>query len=118
MSVLYFGFIVALIAATWKVFTKAGQPGWASIVPFYGNVVLLRMTGRPGWWLLLFFIPFVNIVVGIIHYVEIAKSFGKGVGFTMGLIFLAPIFWLILGFGNSRFMGPAVQQGMPNAAMA
>jgi hypothetical protein len=118
MSVLYFAFIIALIAATWKIFTKAGQPGWASIVPFYGNIVLLRLTGRPGWWLLLLLIPFVNIIVGIIHYVEIAKSFGKGTGFTLGLIFLTPIFWPILGFGSSCYIGPAVQQGMPTPVAA
>jgi hypothetical protein len=118
MSVVYFAFIVVLIAATWKIFTKAGQPGWASIVPFYGNIVLLRMTGRPGWWLLLFLIPFVNVVISIIHIVEIAKSFGKGAGFTVGLIFLTPIFWPMLAFGSSRYVGPAAQQGMPSPVVA
>lgn len=114
----YGAFIVLMIAATWKLFTKAGEPGWASIVPIYGNIVLLRITGRPWWWLLLFLIPLVNIVVAIIHYIEIAKSYGKGIGFAIGLLFLAPIFWPILGFGNARYVGPAAQQGAPAPALA
>lgn len=113
----YGAFIVLMIAATWKLFTKAGEPGWASIVPIYGNIVLLRLTGRPWWWLLLFFIPFVNFVVAVIHYIEIAKSYGKGAGFAMGLLFLAPVFWPILGLGSSRYVGPAARQGIPAPAM-
>jgi hypothetical protein len=68
---------------------------------------MLKIVGRPGWWLILFFIPIVNIVVWIILLVDMSKSFGHGVGFALGLIFLSWIFWLILGFGDSRYMGPS-----------
>ncbi len=115
---LYVAVIVLMIAATWKLFTKAGEPGWASIVPIYGNIVLLRITGRPWWWIFLFFIPLVNIVILIIHFIDIAKSYGKGIGFAIGLMFLAPIFLPILGFGSSRYVGPAAHQGAPTTAMA
>ena len=99
--------VVLFVAAGWKVFTKAGQPGWASIVPIYNFWVMLKIVGRPGWWIVLMLIPFVNIFVGIIVLVDIAKSFGHGVGFALGLIFLGPIFWLILGFGSSTYRGPS-----------
>ena len=106
--------IILMIAASWKVFTKAGQPGWAAIIPFYNLYVLLTIVGKPGWWLLLFFIPLVNLVIGIIVTLELAKRFGKGVGFAMGLIFLSIIFYPILAFGSATYMPalpsqPAVQ---------
>ena len=115
---LYAAVIVLMIAAIWKLFTKAGEPGWASIVPIYGTIVLLRITGRPWWWIFLFFIPLVNIVILIIHYIDIAKSYGKGVGFALGLMFLSPIFLPILGFGSARYVGPAARQGATTTAMA
>lgn len=99
-------FIVFVIASMWKVFTKAGQPGWASIVPFYNLVVMLKIAGKPVWWLVLFFIPFVNFVIAILTYIALAKSFGKGVGFGLGLTFLAPIFFPILAFGDAQYVGP------------
>lgn len=97
---------VVAIAGMWKVFQKAGQPGWAAIVPFYNVYILLKICGRPGWWLVLFLIPFVNIVVAVITALDLAKAFGKGVGFGLGLIFLGPIFYCILGFGDARYLGP------------
>ncbi len=95
-----------MIVAYWKVFTKAGEAGWQSIIPIWNTIVLLKIAGRPWWWLLLMLIPFVNIVILIIWYNDVSKSFGHGFGFTLGLIFLGPIFWLILGFGGSRYVGP------------
>jgi hypothetical protein len=95
-----------MIAAWWKVFTKAGQPGWAAIVPIYNMVILLKIVGRPLWWIILMFIPLVNIVIGIIVHLELAKSFGKGTGFGIGLLLLGPIFFPILGFGSARYLGP------------
>src|SRR4051812_44004495 len=78
--------IVALMfASMWRVMTKAGQPGWAVLIPFYNLYVLLQVAGKPGWWLLLFFIPLVNIVFIILLYVGLAASFGKGAGFGLGL---------------------------------
>ena len=106
---LAFGLVV--IVAFWKIFAKAGQPGWASIIPIYSTIVMLRIVGRPWWWLLLLFIPLVNFVIGIIVCLDLAKSFGKGAGFGIGLLFLSPIFALILGFGGARYVGPVAQQG-------
>jgi len=98
-------FFVVILAAMWKIYTKAGEPGWAVIVPFYNFIVLLRIIGKPWWWLLLCFIPFVNFVMLILIYVGLAKSFGKGVGFGIGLILLSPIFIPILGFGSAQYQG-------------
>lgn len=106
-GLIYIGLIVFVIAALWKVFVKAGQPGWACIIPFYNAYVLLQIAGRPGWWLLLFLIPFVNIVIAIIVALDVAKNFGKGAGFGIGLAFLGFIFYPILGFGDATYQGPA-----------
>ena len=99
--------LVLSIVACWKVFTKAGKPGWASIIPFYNIYVLLTIVGKPGWWLLLFFIPLVNLFIGIIVAIELAKCFGKGGGFAVGLILLPFIFMLILAFGSAKYVPPA-----------
>ena len=105
------GFIVALIVflivAEWKIYTKAGQPGWAVLIPIYNFYVLLKIVGKPGWWLLLMLIPLVNIVIAIYVIHLLSKSFGHGVGFTLGLLFLSIIFYPILGFGDSKYVGPA-----------
>ena len=103
---LYLAIIVVMIIAEWKIYEKGGQPGWAVLIPFYNIYILLKMVGRPGWWLLLMFIPFVNLIIAIIVLNDLSKSFGQGVGFTLGLIFLLPIFVLILGFGDYKYIGP------------
>jgi hypothetical protein len=115
--ILSLAFAVFMIASLWVVFTKAGQPGWAAIIPIYNTIVLLRIVGRPWWWLLLMFIPLVNIVVAIVVYIDLAKSFGKGVGFALGLVFLSFIFFPILAFGSARYIGPAAQAGMARPAL-
>ena len=104
-----FGLLVALllIVAMWKVFTKAGQPGWASIIPIYNLYIWCKIVGRPWWWILLMLIPFVNFIVCIILCIDLAKSFGKGVGFGIGLALLGIIFFPILGFGSAQYQGPA-----------
>jgi hypothetical protein len=99
--------IVLYIAGLWKVFTKAGKPGWAAIVPIYNIWVLLEIVGRPGWWLILYFIPFVNVVVQILVTLELAKSYGRGIGYAIGLLLLPFIFYLMLGFGEDQYQGPA-----------
>ena len=103
--IFYLGFIILFIASFWKVFEKAGQPGWAAIVPIYNIYVMLQIGGKPGWWLLLMLIPFVNLVVGIILYIDIAKRFGKSDGFGIGLMFLGFIFWPMLAFGDAVYQG-------------
>ena len=96
---------VLVIAGMWKVFTKAGKPGWAAIIPIYNTIVLLQIAGKPVWWFLLFFIPIVNIVIAVMVMIAIAKAFGKGTGFALGLLFLSPIFIPILGFSDAQYTG-------------
>ena len=104
--VIYIAVIVFEIAALWMVFTKAGEEGWKAIIPIWNLLIILRISGRPWWWILLFIIPLVNIVVGIIVYYDLAKSFDKSTAFAVGLILLGFIFIPILGFGDSRYAGP------------
>ena len=99
------GLLVLIIAAMWCVFTKAGQPGWAALIPFY-MYVMLQIAGKPGWWLVLFFIPIVNLIIAIITVVALAAKFGKGAGFAVGLILLPIIFYPILGFGSAQYQAP------------
>jgi len=94
------------IAAMWKVFEKAGQPGWAAIIPIYNWYIMTKIAGKPGWWVLMLLIPFVNIIFAIWLYNMISKSFGKDEGFTVGLVLLSIIFWSILGFGSAKYIGP------------
>lgn len=98
--------VVLCIIAMWKVFEKAGQPGWAAIIPIYNTYIMLKIGGKPGWWLLLMLIPIVNIVFVVWMYNMISKSFGKDEGFTVGMILLGIVFWPILGFGDARYLGP------------
>lgn len=99
--------LVFLIAAMWKVFTKAGKAGWLVLIPIVNIYQLLKIAGRPGWWLILLIIPLVNLIISILVSMDIAKSFGKGAGFGLGLAFLSPIFYPILGFGSATYKGPA-----------
>ena len=96
---------VLMIVALWKIFTKAGQPGWACLIPIYNIYILCKIVGRPGWWVILMLIPFVNFIIAIILSIDLAKSFGNGVGFGLGLAFLGIIFFPILGFGSSQYQG-------------
>ncbi len=97
---------VVIFIAMWKLYVKAGKPGWACIVPFYSQYCLFDIAMGNGWLFLLSFIPCVNFVVLIICYIKLAKAFGKGTGFGIGLIFLNPIFMMILGFGKATYIGP------------
>jgi len=101
--------IVVQIAAWWKMFEKAGQPGWAAIIPIYNVVVLLRIAGKPLWWIILLLIPLVNIIVWIMVSVAIANNFGKGTLFGVGLLLLGIIFYPILGFGDAQYQAPAAE---------
>jgi hypothetical protein len=97
--------IVAVIAGLWKVFVKAGKPGWAAIVPIYNIIVMLEIVGKPIWWIVLMLIPIVNIVVAIIVSIALAEKFGKSAPFGIGIALLGFIFIPILGFGDSRYQG-------------
>ena len=100
---------VFLLICMWKVYVKAGKPGWAAIIPIYNILVELEIVGRPWYWLLLMLIPFVNIVIAIMITFRMAKVFGKGTGFGFGLLFLPFIFFPILAFDSSRYLGPNVE---------
>jgi hypothetical protein len=104
---LYLIVIVIYLAGMWATFAKAGQPGWAAIIPIYNIYIQLKIVGRPWWWLLLLLIPIVNLVILVLVANDMAKSFGKTVGFTVGLIFLPFVFYPILGFGSATYLGPA-----------
>jgi uncharacterized membrane protein YhaH (DUF805 family) len=101
------GLVVAvlMIAAMWKVFSKAGRPGWAAIIPIVNTYFLCKVAGRPGWWVILMFIPFVNLIIWIIVCIDVARNFGKGTGFGIGLAFLGFIFYPILDFGSATYQG-------------
>src|SRR5437763_14185881 len=100
-------FAVLMIASMWKIFTKAGKPGWAAIIPIYNLIVLLEIAGKPLWWFILFLIPIVNLIVAIMVVASVARKFGKGIGFAIGMLVLAPIFYPMLAFGDSTY-NPAV----------
>ena len=96
---------VLAIVALWKIFVKAGEPGWAAIIPFYNLYVLFKITWGNGWKFLFLLIPIANIVFAIITMVKLAKAFGKSGGFAVGLIFLSVIFYCILAFDQSQYLG-------------
>jgi hypothetical protein len=99
--------VVLMIAAMWKVFAKAGKPGWAAIIPIYNFIVLLEIARRPLWWIVLMLIPFVNFIIIIIVSIDIAKHFRKGTGFGLGLAFLPFIFYPILAWGDAQYQPQA-----------
>ena len=113
-AIIRLAMVVVLLAGLWKVFTKAGQPGWGSLIPIYNFYLLIIIAGKPGWWVILMFIPLVNAVVSIIVAIAVAEQFGKSVGFGLGLAFLGGIFYPILAFGNATYGGsPAAE--LPSA---
>ncbi len=105
MMLFYLALLVLIIVGMWKVFTKAGKPGWAAIVPIYNIIVLLEVAKKPLWWIVLIIIPFVNFIAMILICIDLAKNFGKGGGFGVGLALLPFVFYPILGFGNARYQG-------------
>lgn len=106
--ILFIIFIAAFyIYVYWRIFEKAGKPGWASLIPIYNTIVLIEIVGKPLWWIVLMLIPGVNIIFAIWVTNLLSLSFGKGVGFTIGLLLLSPIFYPILAFSNAEYKGPA-----------
>jgi hypothetical protein len=96
-------FALVTIAGMWKVFTKAGQPGWAAIIPLYNVYVLVtEIAGRDLLWVILSIVVPLALVVPLI---DVAKAFGKGTGYGVGLWLLGPIFFPLLGFGSARYQG-------------
>ncbi len=107
LFIIYFAVVMLLIASQWGIYSKAGKPAWASLIPIYNTIVFLEIVGKPWWWLFLTFIPFVNIAIFIWLHNLLAKSFGKSEGFTVGLILLSIVFFPILAFGDAKYEGPA-----------
>lgn len=110
---LSFAWYIIQVIAMWKIFTKAGQKGWKSLIPIYNLVIMYKICGITPWLILaylLVWIPFIGalISIGLIIYqnIMLSKSFGKSGGFAVGLILLSSIFYLILGFGGSTYVGP------------
>lgn len=102
----YFVFIIVMIVGIWKMFSKAGHPGWLAIIPVVNLYIMCKIGGRPGWWLILFFLPIISLIFWIILSNDISKSFGRGIGTTLGLIFIPFVFYPILGFGSAQYQGP------------
>lgn len=112
VMIIYAAIILLSIVSAWKIFTKAGKPGWASIIPIYNLVVMLQIAGQPLWFLVLFLIPLVNIFALFALCLGLAKAFGKGIGFGIGIALLGFIFMPILAFSDARY------QGVPQKAAA
>ncbi len=113
------------IIAMWKLFNKAGQAGWKSLIPIYNFVILFKISGLSPWLILLFLLSFIPIIgsiivialMAILSY-KLAKSFGKDGGWAVGLYFLAPIFYMILAFGSSEYVGPGGEQQVFDATVS
>ncbi|MFI3267550.1 MAG: DUF5684 domain-containing protein [Rikenellaceae bacterium] len=105
MLILLFILALWLLPAVglWVIFAKAGKPGWAAFIPIYNSITLLQIARKPIWWIFMFCIPLVQIYFAFALLDAIAKAYGKGTGFTLGLIFFPYIFLLILAFGDATY---------------
>lgn len=105
----YVTFILAILVLTlvaeWRIFEKAGKPGWAILIPFYNLYTMFEIAGMNGWMFLLLLIPLVNIIVTIKLFINFAHAFGKSTLFGIGLLFFNTIFTLILAFDGSEYVG-------------
>lgn len=108
LIILFLAVAIFYIAAYWKLFAKAGEPGWGALVPIYNIYLYCKIAGRPEWWVILFFIPLVNFVIALILAMDIAKAFSKSQGFGIGLWLLSFIFVPILGYGSAVYTKPDV----------
>lgn len=100
---IFLAVIIFLIFTFWKVFTNAGKPGWASLIPIYNIYIIFKIAGKPGWWLLLLLLPVVNIIISIVVSIALAKKFGKSPIFGLGLAFLGFIFYPVLAFSSAQY---------------
>ena len=113
VGIIYLGLVVLMIVSMWKIYTKAGKPGWACLIPIYNIIVWLEIARKPWWWIfLIFFVPYVGAFIwGIWALNMVVKNFGKDVGFTIGCIFLPFIFIPILGLGDAQYIGAETDTG-------
>lgn len=109
----YFLFILIIslisVIGLWKMFEKAGKPGWAAIIPIYNAIVILEITGQPTWWVIMLFIPVVNLIFIIMILNALSNSFGQGVGTTILFLFFPFIGFPMVGFGSAKYVGPVGQ---------
>ena len=103
--IIYVALMLFYIIAMWKLFVKAGQPGWACLIPIYNLYVFLLVIQKPIWWIIMFFIPMINLIFMILASLALAEKFGKGAGFGVGLALLGFIFYPVLAFGNAQYKG-------------
>jgi hypothetical protein len=119
VSIVALAVMILVVVSFWKIFTKAGQPGWASLIPIYNMIVLIQIVRKPVWWILLYFIPGVNIVIAVLIMHDLAKAFGKDILFTIGLFILPIIFYPILAFGDATYTAPdSIQKTAPTTPAA
>ncbi|UGU15130.1 DUF5684 domain-containing protein [Sinomicrobium kalidii] len=111
--IIYLAIFAATIAGMWKTFEKAGKPGWAAIIPIYNIIVLIEIVGKPMWWIVLLLVPCVNYVALVWLTNLLSKSFGKGEGYTVGLVLLPFVFYPMLGFGDAEYQGPSAAEANP-----
>jgi len=108
----FIGALIGYVIGTlplFGIFNKAGEAGWQAFVPIWNTIVLLKIAGKPAWWIVLLIIPVVGIVFGIIAVHALSVSFGHGVGFTVGLVLLSLIFLYILWLDGSTYRGAGAQ---------
>jgi hypothetical protein len=91
------------IAGMWMVFKKAGHAGWKAIIPIYNFYIMLRIGENAWWWLVLVFIPILNLYALYKIHAGVARAFGRGIGFGLGLTFLGILFFPLLGFGDYQY---------------
>ncbi len=97
--------VLFYLICTWKIFAKAGRPGWAALIPIYNTIVMIQIAGRPLWWFFLLLIPIANIVFSVIITIDLVKAYGKPGIWALGIIFLSFIFIPILAFDSSEYIG-------------
>jgi hypothetical protein len=116
LVLLWLGMMALMFATCWSIFTKAGEAGWKSLVPIYNGVVFLRIVGRPWWWLLWMCVPLLGLIPAVIVCLDLARVFGKGAGFGVGIALLGPIFLAILAWGGAEYQNGGAPSPMRKAA--
>jgi hypothetical protein len=111
-GIFFLAILALMIVSMWKIFVKAGKPGWAAIIPIYNLVVLCEIVNKPAWWAILMLIPYIGLIWSIWATNLLVKKFGKDEGFTVGCVFLPFVFYPILAFGYAKFQGgPNITDG-------
>ena len=113
LAIVWVACCLLMVASSWQVFVKAGEPGWKCLIPIYGAVVLMRIVGRPWWWLLWLCVPVLGLIPAVIVSLDLARVFGRGAGFGVGIMLLGPIFLAILAFSDARYQGTTGSSPQP-----